>query len=142
MEYLAPEHQDLVKVGLDNLRQKLPSAYEDVFEKVKAEETPFLCLFEMARDFTSRDLPTALILWEYILKRAMSKQQKFAAMNEIFKVQIATGPWRVAVETAKKLYQDAAQEYSSDNLVRLKAKESDLGKLDSFFWNETLFWKQ
>ena len=135
MEYLAPEHQDLVKVGLDNLRQKLPSADEDVFEKVKAEETPFLCLFEMARDFTSGDLPTALILWEYILKRAMSKQQKFAAMNEIFKVQIATGPWRVAVETAKKLYQDAAQGYSSD-------KESDLGKLDSFFWNETLFWKQ
>ena len=132
MEYLAPEHQDLVKVGLDNLRQKLPSADEDVFEKVKAEETPFLSLFEMTQDFTSRDLPTALILWEYILKRAMSncKQQKFAAMNEIFKVQIATGPWRVAVETAKKLYQDAAQEYSSDNLVRLKAKESDLGKLD------------
>lgn len=94
MEYLAPEHQDLVKVGLDNLRQKLPSADEDVFEKVKAEETPLLCLFEMAQDFTSRDLPTALILWEYILKRAMSncKQQKFAAMNEIFKVQIATGP--------------------------------------------------
>lgn len=41
----------------------------------------------------------------------------------------------MAVETAKKLYQDAAQGYSSD-------KESDLGKLDSFFWNETLFWKQ
>ena len=48
----------------------------------------------------------------------------------------------MAVETAKKLYQDTALEYSSDNLVRLKAKESDLGKLDSFFWNETLFWKQ
>ncbi|XP_022807865.1 tetratricopeptide repeat protein 28-like isoform X2 [Stylophora pistillata] len=124
MEYLVPEHQGLAKDGLDKLRQKLPSADEDVLKKVKEEETLFPYLFEIAQHFTRTDLPTALIIWEYILEKAMSKQQKFAITNQIFQIQIATGPWKVAFETAKKLYEDTALEYSSDNLRGLAAREN------------------
>ena len=41
MEYLAQEHQDLAIQGLAELRSKLPSVQEDVFENLKTEEFSF-----------------------------------------------------------------------------------------------------
>lgn len=137
MEYLAPEHQDIAKEGLDELRLNLPSAEEDVLEKVKAEATPFPCLFKIAQDFTSKNLPTASIIWEYLLEKATSKQQKFDVMNKLFLVQIATGPWRVAVETAKKLYQDTALEFSYDGLKGLTGNKNHLGAFNAIYSNNT-----
>lgn len=137
MEYLAPEHQDIAKEGLDELRLNLPSAEEDVLEKVKAEATPFPCLFKIAQDFTSKNLPTASIIWEYLLEKATSKQQKFDVMNKLFHVQIATGPWRVAVETAKKLYQDTALEFSYDSLKGLTGNKNHLGAFNAIYSNNT-----
>lgn len=137
MEYLAPEHQDIAKEGLDELLLKLPSAEEDVLEKVKAEATPFPCLFKIAQDFTSKNLPTASIIWEYLLEKATSKQQKFDVMNKLFHVQIATGPWRVAVETAKKLYQDTALEFSYDGLKGLTGDKNRLGAFNTIHSNNT-----
>lgn len=132
MEYLSPEHQDLAKDGLDELRQKLSSACGDVLQKAKEEVTPFPRLFRLAQDFTSRDLPTASIIWEYMLEEATSKQQKFTIMNKLFQIQIATGPWKVAFETAKKLYEDIALEYSSDNWSGLTSKGNGLGASNTF----------
>ena len=137
MEYLAPEHQDIAQEGLDNLRLELPSAEEDILEKVKAEETPFPRLFKIAQDFTRKNLPTASIIWEYLLEKATSKQQKFDVMNKLFHVQIATGPWRVAEETAKKLYRDPALEFSSDGLNGLTGKKNGLGAFNTISSNKT-----
>ena len=127
MEYLAPEHQDLAKDGLDELREKLPSAQQNALENVKAKDIPFPRMFRIAEDFTSRNLPTASIIWEYMLEKATNKQQKFAILNKLFQVQIATGPWKGALETAQKLFQDTVKEYSSETLSEQTAKERGLG---------------
>lgn len=127
MEYLAPEHQDLAIQGLDELRAKLPSAQENVLENVKAEEMSFPRIFKLAQEYMSRNLPTALIIWKYMLEKAENKQQKFAIMNKLFQVQIATGPWKAALETAQKLFNEIITEYSSENASRQKANEGGLG---------------
>lgn len=100
MEYLAPEHQEIAMQGLDELRAKLPSVQEDIFEKVKAEDWSFPRSFKLAQENMKRNLPTASVLWEYMLDKAENKQQKFAILNKLFQVQIATGPWKAALETA------------------------------------------
>ncbi|KAL9950439.1 hypothetical protein ACROYT_G042934 [Oculina patagonica] len=115
MEYLAPEHQDLAIEGLAELREKLPLPQEDVLEKLKTEALPFPRMFRIAQEYTSRNLPTASIIWNYMLGKAENKQQKFAIMNQLFQVQIATGPWKVALETAQKLFNETITECSSDS---------------------------
>lgn len=127
MEYLAPEHQDLAIQGLDELRAKLPSAQENVLENVKAEEVSFPRIFKLAQEYMSRNLPTALIIWKYMLEKAENKQQKFAIMNKLFQVQTATGPWKAALETAQKLFNETITEYSSENASRQKVNERGLG---------------
>ena len=129
MEYLAPEHQDLAIQGLDELRSKLPSVQEDVFESVKAEELSFPRSFKLAQENMSRNLPTASVIWQYTLDKTENKQQKFAILNKLFQVQIATGPWKAALETAQKLFNETTAEYSSENASRQTAIEGGLGKL-------------
>jgi len=129
MEYLAPEHQDLAIQGLDELRSKLPSVQEDVFENVKAEELSFPRSFKLAQENMSRNLPTASVIWQYMLDKTENKQQKFAILNKLFQVQIATGPWKAALETAQKLFNETSAEYSSENASRQTAIEGGLGKL-------------
>ena len=129
MEYLAPEHQDLAIQGLDELRSKLPSVQEDVIENVKAEEFSFPRSFKLAQENTSRNLPTALVIWEYILGKAQNKQQKFTIMSKLFQVQIATGPWKNALETAQKLFNETIAEDSSENASRQTANDGSLGTL-------------
>lgn len=127
MEYLAPEHQDLAKQGLDELRGKLPSPQEIVLENLKAEELPFPRVFRKAQEYTSRNLPTASNIWEYMLSKATNKQQKFAIMNKLFQVQIATGPWKVALETAQKLFNEIITECAAESTGQQLAKEGGLG---------------
>ena len=129
MDYLAPEHQDLAKEGLDELREKLPLPQEDVLEKLKAEGLSFPRMFRTAQEYTSRNLPTASVIWEYMLGNAENKQQKFAVMNKLFQVQIATGPWKVALETAQKLFNETIAECSSDNSRQRTANEGGVGTI-------------
>ena len=129
MEYLAPEHQDLAIQGLDELRSKLPSVQEDVFENLKAEEFSFPRSFKLAQDNMSKNLPTASVIWKYMLDKVENKQQRFAIMNKLFQVQIATGPWKAALETAQKLFNETTAKYSSENASRQTATEEGLGKL-------------
>ena len=129
MDYLAPEHQDLAKQGLDELREKLPFPQEDVLEKLKAEGLSFPHMFRIAQEYTSRNLPTASIIWKYMLGNAENKQQKFAVMNKLFQIQIATGPWKVALETAQKLFNETIAECSSDNSSQQPANEGGIGTI-------------
>lgn len=129
MENLAPEHQDLAKEGLDELRGKLPLPKEDVLEKLKAEDFPFPRMFRIAQEYTSRNLPTASIIWEYMLGKTENKQQKFTVMNQLFQVQIATGPWKVALETAQILFNETITECSSDGSSRQTTNEGGFGTI-------------
>ena len=133
MEYLAPEHQDIAIQGLDKLRARLPSVQEDIFERVKAEEWSFPRSFKLAQENMKRNLPTASVLWEYMLDKAENKQQKFAILNKLFQVQIATGPWKAALETAQKLFDETSAENSSENANRQTANDRGLGTLNLFF---------
>lgn len=133
MEYLAPEHQEIAMQGLDELRAKLPSVQEDIFEKVKAEDWSFPRSFKLAQENMKRNLPTASVLWEYMLDKAENKQQKFAILNKLFQVQIATGPWKAALETAQKLFHETSAENSSENASRQTANNRGLGTLNLFF---------
>ena len=127
MEYLAPEHQEIAIQGLDALRAKLPSIQEDVFENVKAEEFSFPRSFKLAQENMSRNLPTASVIWEYMLDKAENKQQKFSILNKLFQVQIATGPWKAALETAQKLFNETSAEFSSVIASRQTANDGGLG---------------
>lgn len=129
MDYLAPEHQDIAIQGLDELRGKLPVPQQDVLEKLKEEDMPFPRMFRKAQEYTNRNLPTAKIIWEYMLGNANNKQQKFAVMNKLFQVQIATGPWKVAFETAHELFNETIAEYSLDSSSRQTASEEAFGKI-------------
>ena len=133
MEYLAPEHQDIAIQGLDKLRAKLPSVQEDIFERLKAEEWSFPRSFKLAQENMKRNLPTASVLWEYMLDKAENKQQKFAILNKLFQVQIATGPWKAALETAQKLFDETSAQNSSENANRQTANDRGLGTLNLFF---------
>ena len=126
MEYLAPEHQDLAIQGLAELRSKLPSVQEDVLENVKAEELSFPRSFKLAQENTSKNLPTASVIWEYMLQKTENKLQKFAILNKLFQVQIATGPWKAALETAQRLFNETTAEYSPENASWQTSNDRDL----------------
>lgn len=126
MEYLAQEHQDLAIQGLAELRSKLPSV-QDVFENLKAEELSFPRSFKLAQENMSKNLPTASVIWEYMLDKTENKLQKFAILNKLFQVQIATGPWKAALETAQRLFNETMAEYSSENAIRRAANDGDFG---------------
>lgn len=130
MEYLAPEHQDLAQKGLDELRGKLPSPQEHVLENLnsKPEEFSFARMFRIAQEYTNRSLPTAAIIWEYLLGKIENKQQRFAIMDKLFQVQIAIGPWNSALETAKKLF-DETMQYWLESANRNTAIEESLGMI-------------
>ena len=138
MEYLAPEHQDLARKGLDGLRVKLPTPQEDVIENLKSnpEEFAFHRGFRVAKEYSNRCLPTASIIWEYLLGKTENKQQKFAVMDKLFHVQIATGPWNIALETAKNLFNETMA-YSLDRTTG--QSEESLGTTNSFFFRPFLF---
>ena len=127
MEYLAPEHQDLAVKGLEDLHGKLPSPPENVLEdlNMKTEYFSFACVFRTAQDYTNRLLPTAALIWEYLLMKTENKLQKFAVMDKLFHVQVATGPWNVALETAKNLFNETT-EYSSNSADQKEAIEGIL----------------
>ena len=116
MEYLAKEHQDLAKKGLDDIRGKLHAPKQTVLDAVKSkpEEFSYDRVFRMAQKFTNRSLPTASVIWEYLLGKVVNKQQKFAVMNKLFHVQIATGPWSVAFETATNLFNETTAEFAME----------------------------
>lgn len=133
MEYLAPEHQDLAKEGLEDIRGKLHAPKQTVLDELKSkpEEFSFSRVFRVAQEYTNRSLPTASLIWEYLLGKAENRQQKFAVMDKLFHVQIATGPWSVALETAQNLFNetkaDAAIEftlYSGDKSRKTTCEES------------------
>lgn len=128
MEYLAPEHQDLAKQGLAELRSKLPSVQQDVVENLKAEDQlSFPRSFKLAQENMSENLPTASVIWEYMLDKNKNKLQKFAILNKLFQVQIATGPWKAALETAQRLFNETMAEYSSEIASRQTASDGNLG---------------
>ena len=129
MEYLAPEHQDLAIQGLAELRSKLPLVHEDVLENVKAGEFSFPRSFKLAQENMSKNLPTASVIWEYMLDKTDSKLQKFAILNKLFQVQIATGPWKAALDTAQRLFNETIAEYSSENASRQTANDGGFGML-------------
>ena len=139
MDYLAPEHKDRAIQRLDELRGKLPVPQEDVLEKLKGEDMPFPRMFRVAQECTSRNLPTATIIWEYMLGIANNKQQKFAVMNKLFQVQIATGPWKVAFETAQKLFNETITECPLDSSSRRTASEEAFGTIIEFFYHFKFF---
>lgn len=118
MEYLVQEHQYLAIKGLLSLREKLPCPEENVIEDftekiVKTKEFSFPCLFKIAQEYTNRSLPTAERLWEKLIGKAENTKQKFMIIGQLFHVQVETGPWNVAFETAKKMY-DETMEYCTD----------------------------
>ena len=129
MEYLVPEHKDLALQGLAELRLKLPSVQEDVFENLKAEEFSFPRSFKLALENMSKNLPTASVIWEYMLDKTESKLQKFAILNKLFQVQIATGPWKAALKTAQRLFNETIAEHSSENASRQTANDGGFGML-------------
>lgn len=118
MEYLVHEHRYLAMKGLLSLREKLPCPEENVIEDftekvVKTKEFSFPCLFKIAQEYTNRSLPTAERLWDKLIRKAENTKQKFMIMSQLFQVQVETGPWNVAFETAKKMY-DETMEYCTD----------------------------
>ena len=127
MEYLDPEHQDLAVKSLEDLHGKLPSPPENVLEdlNMKTEYFSFPHVYRMAQEYSNKLLPTARLIWEYLLRKTENKQQKFAIMDKLFHVQIATGPWNVAFETAKNLFNEIT-EYSSTSLDQMEAIEGIL----------------
>ena len=134
MEYLAPEHQDLATKGLDELRGKLHTAQQNVLDNIKSkpEEFSFARTFRIAQEYTNRSLPTASLIWEYLLEIIENKGQKFAVMNNLFHVQIATGPWNAALETAKNLFNET-MESSLDSTSRKATTEGIIGGISSVF---------
>ncbi|CAH3030729.1 unnamed protein product [Porites evermanni] len=126
MEYLVKKHQCPAIDGLLRLRDKLPCPEENVIEDftekmVKTKEFSFPCLFEIAQEYTNRSLPTAERLWDkLIVKAENTKPQKFMIMSQLFHVQVQTGPWNVAFETAKKMY-DETMEYCKDQRKTIEA---------------------
>lgn len=142
MENLAPEHQDLAKKGLDDIRGKLHAPKQTVLDDVKskAEEFSYARVFRMAQEYTNRSLPTASLIWEYLLGKVVNKLQKFAVMNKLFRVQIATGPWSVAFETATNLFNETTAEFPmefSSDTGGVGPKTTSEGSLDPF-----LPWRQ
>lgn len=111
MEYLAIEDQDLAKKGLEELRGKLRSPQQDVLERLKSqtEEFRFARAFRIAEEYTNRNLQTAGLIWDYLLERCGDRLQKIAVMNKLFRVQIATGPWNAAFETAQNLFNETTE---------------------------------
>ena len=111
MEYLAIEDQDLAKKGLEELRGKLRSPQQDVLERLKSqtEEFRFARAFRIAEEYTNRNLQTAGLIWDYLLERCEDSLQKIAVMNKLFRVQIATGPWNAAFETAQNLFNETTE---------------------------------
>ena len=134
MEYLAPEHQDLATKGLDELRGKLHPPQRDVLDNIKSkpEDFSFARIFRIAQENTNRSLPTASLIWKHLLGITVDKQQKFAVMNKLFHVQIATGPWNVALETAKNLFNETMLS-SLDSTSRKPTTEGSLGRTSSVF---------
>lgn len=119
MEYLVKKHQCPAVDGLLRLRDKLPCPEENVIEDftekiVKTKEFSFPCLFEIAQEYTNRSLPTAERLWDKLIGKAENtKPQKFMIMSQLFHVQVQTGTWKVALETAKNMYEET-MEYCKD----------------------------
>ena len=119
MDYLVQEHRYPAKNWYRRLDQMLPWADENVIEGftetiVKPKELSFPCLLEIAQDYTKRSLPTAERLWDTLFGRAENTtEQKLMIMSQLFHVQVQTGPWDVAFETAKKMY-DETMEYCTD----------------------------
>lgn len=134
MEYLAPEHQDLATKGLDELRGKLHTPQQNVLDNIKSkpEDFSFARTFRIAQEYNNRSLPTASLIWEYLLGITENKEQKFAVMNKLFYVQIATGPWNAALETAKNLFNET-MEYSLDSTSRKATTEGSIGRKSSVF---------
>ena len=108
MEYLAEEHQDLAKEGLQEIRGKLCLPQQDVLERLtsKPEEFRFGHWFRRAEEYSYRNLQTARLIWEYLLGKCNDKQQKIAVLNKLFHVQLATGPWDEALKTAQNVFNE------------------------------------
>ena len=105
MEYLTIKDQDLAKKGLEELRGKLRSPQL----KSRTEEFRFARAFQIAEEYTNRNLQTAGLIWDYLLERCEDRLQKIAVMNKLFRVQIATGPWNAAFETAQNLFNETTE---------------------------------
>ena len=111
MEYLDEEDQKLAKKGLEDIRSKLCSPQQDVLERLKSkqEEFRFGDWFQRAEEYSNTNLPTARLIWEYLLEKCNDKKQTIDVLNKLFHVQIAAGPWDEALKTAQKVFKETKE---------------------------------